>query len=195
MRAKLIFSALALIASLGVANAQQGLWPNLPIYGSGTYCASTTNGVCTSTIPAGPSVLTGNEQFPANTELPNGTRPQNALVTPASLNAGPIQFVTVLTTAPATNVSASAVQGGVYYRYDTAASITQVNITLPTTPIDGQQFVISSNRTITTLAITAASGQQMGSNSAPSALTASLTLPQGYKLIYNLAANSWYKLQ
>lgn len=192
---KLLIAAALSVAMIGSAIAQQGAFPNYPIIGGSSYCASTTNGVCTSTIPAGPSILTGNEQFPANTELTQGRSPQNVLVTPAALNANPIQFVTVISNTAVSGISPTNINGGVFYYYAPPGSITSVSITLPTSPIDGQQYAVSSNRSITTLAITAASGQQMGANVAPTALTASLTAPQGYNFIYNAATTAWFRLQ
>ena len=190
---KRILSTLALIVGLGsvVAVAQQNLFPFWPIIGGGSYCASTTNSVCTSTIPAGPA-LTGNETIPVNTNATN-FGPSNAYLTLKQLGALPIQVVVV--TTPPSGISATNISGGVLYT--SAATITSANITLPAVPIDQQMFVVSSNRTITALNVTAASGDTMATNTAPTALTASLTAPQGYKFTCVKATTScvWYRLQ
>lgn len=64
--------ALAGIAAL----AQGGIFQGYPIVGRASYCASTNNNVCTSTIPAGPTAITGNEVVPADTQLGSGQNPQ-----------------------------------------------------------------------------------------------------------------------
>lgn len=186
----LALSALLLTTSLAVA---QGLWNNFPIVGGDSYSCGSVNGVSNCTVPAGPTALTGNEEIPADTNLSGGRTPQTVLVKPASLNALPLTFVTV-TTAPA-GISASNVQGGVVYT--SAATITAANITLPSSAIHGQQFLISSNRTITTLNVQAASGDSLATNTAPTVLTASLTVPQGYRFVCNKTSGAcvWNRLQ
>jgi hypothetical protein len=76
--------ALALSSTLAWA---AGLFPGFPIVGNSGYCASFVNGVCTQTIPAGPSGLTGSELIPADTGLPNGQSPQTVSI-PTSLLSG-----------------------------------------------------------------------------------------------------------
>lgn len=193
-------AAAGLIAITTVAFAA-GMWPDLPVVGGATYCAGSSQSAvgsiigsitgCPNQVPAGPSIVTGNEQIPADTRLSGGVQPQTVLVPMASLNALPLTFQTITTTVP--SVSATNLQGGIVF--SSAATITSANITLPPNPIDGQQFAVSSNRTITTLNITAANGQSMGGNTQPSVLTASLTAPQGYRFIYNAASTSWFRLQ
>ncbi len=189
---KFLLAAFGSLALVGVAVAQQGAFPNYPIVGGAAYCTTTTNGTCTNTVPAGPSVLTGNEQIPANTELSQGRSPQNVLVTPASLNALPITWVSVTSTVPAA-ISATNLQGGVFYIG--AGTITSAALTLPLGAIDGQQFVLSANRTITTLAVTAPAGDTMGTSAAPTVLTASTTASFGYRWAYHGATKVWQRLQ
>lgn len=190
---KMGLGALLAIAIGSFAFAQQGAFPNYPIVGGAAYCASTNNGVCVSTIPAGPTILTGYEQLPANTELYGGRSPQNVLVTPASLNANPVTISAANLTS--NFISASNIQGGLFLTG--ASTIAHAAVTLPSAPINGQQYVISANRTITVLGVTAASGDSMGGNSAPTVMTASLTAPQGYRFICSLSAGvcTWYRLQ
>ena len=188
---KRILSTLALIVGLGsvVAVAQQNLFPFWPIIGSSSYCASTTNSVCTSTIPAGPA-LTGNETIPVNTNATN-FGPSNAYLTLKQLGALPIQVV-VVTTPPA-GISASNISGGVLYTSTT--TITSAQVTLPASPIDQQRYAISANRTITTLIVTAGGSASMGANTTPTVLTASTSAPQGYRFYFNSTDTSWYRLQ
>ncbi|HVY53534.1 MAG TPA: hypothetical protein VHA13_03350 [Gammaproteobacteria bacterium] len=169
---KIGLASFILIAFASFASAQMGLWSNFPIIG----------------------VVTGNETVPANTNLSGGRSPQTALMSMAGLNALPLSFVTV--TTPPAGISASSVSGGVVYT--SATTITSANITLPSSPVQGQQYRISSNRTITTLSVTAASGDSMATNTTPTALTASTTSPQGYTFVCDKAGGStctWHRLQ
>ncbi len=91
MRIKTLFiGCAASIAAIGIA-ASAGLFWGYPIVGSGTYCISyqnptvvngivTSQGTCTSTAPAGPLSLTGNELLIADTQLPGGQTPQTVYV-------------------------------------------------------------------------------------------------------------------
>lgn len=188
---KIALGAFALIAFAGVASAQLGLWPNFPIVGGASYSCGSVNGVSNCTVAAGPTALTGNETIPANTNLSQGRSPQNVLIKPAALGALPLNWVTV-TTAPA-GISASNLSGGVVYY--SAATITSANITLPLGAIEGQRYYVGSNRTITTLSVTAPAGDTMGTNTTPTVLTASTSVPQGYLFVYELATKIWHRLQ
>lgn len=191
---RIALSAFAVIAFGGFAIAQSGFFgPNLPIVGGASYSCGQVNGVSNCTVPAGPTVLTGNESIPANTNLSQGRSPQQVLVTPAALGANPLTFVTV--TTPPAGISASNIQGGVVYT--SAATITSANITLPASAIHNQQFRIASNRTITTLTVNAASGDSIATNSSPTALTASTTSPSNYNFVCDKTSGVcvWKRLQ
>lgn len=187
--------AFAAIALGGLALAQgQGILGNFPVVGGSSYCVSTVNGVCQQTIPAGPTSLTGNETFVANTNLSQGRSPQTVLVKPAALGANPVTFVTVSGAVPS-GISASNIDGGVVYT--SAATITSANVTLPASAMNGQLYYISSNRTITTLSVTAASGDSLATNTAPTTLTASTSTPNGYTFICEKSSSAciWHRLQ
>lgn len=192
---KIALGAFAAIAMGSIALAQNGYFgPNLPIVGGSSYSCGQVNGVSNCTVPAGPTALTGNESIPANTNLSQGRSPQQVLVTPAVLNANPITFVTVTSTSPA-GISASNIEGGVYY--NATGVITAANITLPASAIHNQQYVVSANRTITTLSITAAAGDSIAANSTPTVMTASTTAPQGFRFVCNKTSGVcvWGRLQ
>jgi hypothetical protein len=198
MKLKIFLGAFAAIAIGGITLAQQGYFgPNLPIVGGAAYSCGSVNGVSNCTVPAGPLVLTGNETIPVNTNLSQGRSPQQVLVKPANLNANPITFQTVVipTATAATPISASNLDGGVVYI--STGTITSANITLPSSAINGQTYHVSSNRTITTLSVTAASGDSMGTNTTPTVLTASTTVPNGYNFICSKSGTvcTWYRLQ
>ena len=198
MKLKIFLGAFAAIAIGGITLAQQGYFgPNLPIVGGASYSCGSVNGVSNCTVPAGPLVLTGNETIPVNTNLSQGRSPQQVLVKPANLNANPITFQTVVipTATAATPISASNLDGGVVYI--STGTITSANITLPSSAISGQTYRVSSNRTITTLSVTAASGDSMGTNTTPTVLTASTSVSNGYNFICSKSgtACTWYRLQ
>lgn len=86
-------AALALVAAASVAFGA-GLFPGFPIVGSASYCGGSvtagvpgTAAVCTVTVPAGPTALTGVELVPADTELLNGQAPQTVTIPSALLGA------------------------------------------------------------------------------------------------------------
>lgn len=189
---KMILVGAALIALASPVFAQNGAFPNYPIVGGAAYSCGSVNGVSNCTVPAGPSVVTGNENIPANTNLTGGRTPQNVLLGLASLNALPVTVVTV--TTPPVGISATSISGGVIY--NSLTTITSANITLPSSPIDGQQYLVSSNRTITTLSITgAALTSAIQTNAAPTVLTASTTVPQGYVFRFDAGTGLWFRTQ
>lgn len=202
MKRKIIVS-LAFMGTIGLSTIAYaaGLWPTLPIVGGATYCAGTSSSAtgtiiglvtgCPNQVPAGPTIVTGNEQIPADTRLSGGAAPQTVLVPMASLNALPLTFVTVTSSSPAT-VTAANTSGGVCY--NATGTITSANITLPLAPIDGQQYQVCANYTITTLTVAAAAGSTL-SVTTPTVLTASTTVSQGYTFIYNLASTKWFRLR
>lgn len=193
---RMSLAAFAVIAFGGLAIAQgQGLFGPFPVVGGSSYCSSTNNGVCTNTVPAGPTTLTGNEGILANTNLSQGRSPQNVLITPASLGSNPISFVTVTSSSPSV-ISATNINGGVYY--NATGTITSAGISLPTGAIHGQTYRISANRTITTLAVGVIAPDTMAANTSPTTLTASTTAPQGYTFICNKTSGTscvWGRLQ
>jgi hypothetical protein len=75
---KILLAAVGVIALCATANAQQGLWPGLPLAGSttpNTDCASKVNGACQYFLPPG-APITGNELAPVDTGLSQGQNPQ-----------------------------------------------------------------------------------------------------------------------
>jgi len=83
---KMLATAAAICATVGIVSGA-GLFWGYPIVGGSSYCISyqnptvvngvvTSQGTCTSTAPAGPSTVTGNELLIADTQLPGGQTPQ-----------------------------------------------------------------------------------------------------------------------
>ncbi len=187
-----------LLALVTFVPAIAGFWNNSwPIVGGASYCAgSSTSGVpgttpvCNTTVPAGPTVLTGSELIPADTALASGRQPQSVLISMAALGTLPYQYV-VPTSGSTTTVAATTGK----LVLDPAGTLTSATITLPaaTALVDGQQLEVSSSQTITALTVTAGSGTTI--SNAPTALTISTTGAYGYKFIYVTASLKWFRLQ
>jgi hypothetical protein len=184
-------SAAAIIGATLVAYGA-GLFPDYPIVGSAAFCAGTSTGVssqvCVATVPAGPTIVTGNELIPADTNLAGGAQPQTVRIPMNSLNALPITVQTFLTGA--TFTSPNQIGGLVVHAAGTLATFTLV---MPTSPINGQQFRLCSDQTLTSLTVTPAAGQTMGTPN-PTALTPAATAGNCYLWMWNTAAATWYRL-
>jgi len=191
---KMGLAGFALIATSAIVFAQgQGFWPNWPQVGSAAYCAARgNNNVCTSTIPAGPTILTGFESIPANANPQAASQPQNVLINVASLNAAPLVFRVLTDTTSADTYTIPNNNGGVLYSYTT--TIPSAAVTAPAAPIDGQRVVIASDRTITSFSFVANTGQSL-SVTTPTVLTASTTVPQGYEFVYKASTTKWYRIR
>src|ERR1035437_3249407 len=91
MKRKIIVS-LAFMGTIGISTLAfaAGLWPDMPIVGGATYCAgasqSATGSIiglvtgCPNQVPAGPTIVTGNELIPADTDLAGGASPPTVLI-------------------------------------------------------------------------------------------------------------------
>lgn len=76
---------------------------------------------------------------------------------------------------------------------DPAGTLATGTITMPASPVDGQEIRIASSQTITALTVSPNAGQSI--KNAPTALTVSTTGPQGYEFIYRSSNTTWYRLQ
>lgn len=191
---RLLLGAVALIAASTLALAG-GMFQGYPIVGGAAYCVgSSTAGVpgttptCNTTAPAGPSVVTGNELIPADTQLPSGQAPQTVLLSMASINALPY----VLLDGVSQTYTVPNTVGKVILTHST--TITSAAITAPAAPVDGQTVEIGADHTVTTFSFVANTGQTLAATT-PTVLTASTTGTQGYKFIYVASTKKWYRLQ
>ncbi len=186
MKSKYLLLPLLLVAASGAIAA--GMFAGLPIVGGAAYCSSTVNAVCTNTVAAGPTIVTGNELIPADTQLTQGQNPQTVYLSMASINALPYQFETPLTGASITvaNTTGSLVLAP-------AGTIATLTVTMPSAPMDGQRLNISSSNTVTALTLTPGAGQTISNT--PTAITISTTAAYGYTFIYRAANTNWYRLQ
>lgn len=192
MKLTRLFGLLAVALTAGSIAHAEGMFSNLPVVGGSSYCAlyAGDGTTCVGTVPAGPTVVTGNERIPADTVLPNGQSPQSVRIPLAAIGALPYQYAAPLT---GTTVAVAATTGSMVI--DPAGTIAALTLTLPAASalVDNQTLAISSSQTITSLTLTPGSGTTV-SNS-PTALTISTTAAYGYKLIYRAANTKWYRLQ
>lgn len=180
-----------------------GVFQGYPIVGSAAFCGSTnsqstsntvpgtlpSNSNCTTTIPAGPTALTGNELVPADTNIANGGGQETVRIPMVMVAGGAYQYA-----APATGNTVTVAANVSNLVLDPAGTIATLTVALPAASalIDGQTLHISSSQTVTALTMSAGSGTSI-SNS-PTALTISTTASYGYEFIYRAANTKWYRL-
>jgi hypothetical protein len=196
MTKRKIYMALAVLALIATPALAAGLYPNYPLVGGAAMCSSTSTGVngqvCTTTTPAGPSIVTGLETTAWDTNLASGQSPQTVRLSLSSLNALPVTYGTAVVGAAANAFSPTTTSGGLIIL--STGALTAVTISLPPSPIDGQEFKLSSDQTITSgLVVTGTTPATV--NNSPTALTTSTTGAFGYKFHYRAADKVWYRLQ
>jgi hypothetical protein len=179
MKKVLIVAALTLFSGAALA----GMWnTQFPQLGGASYCGSTVNNACVSTIPAGPN-FSGAETVPADTGLSQGQTPQTVKVRVEAFGAGALSKIASPATAtiPANtpNYVLSGAQGSAF------------TITMPASPSDGDiQRVLCDAATVGTMTVAANTGQTLKNNP-----NAACTAGVGYSWVYNTAATTWYRLQ
>lgn len=193
MRIKLKYLAPGLIAlfvgSAAVAQQWNTTYPTVGV-GANTKCITSVNGTCRTYAPAGPTALTGNETYPADTNASGGQSPQTVTVPAALLGALPTQYV-VPTNASTTTVN--TLTGTLLL--NPAGTLTTATVVFPaaTGLVDGQVLRLTSSQTLTGLTVTAGAGTSI--SNAPTALTVSTTGAYGYEFIYKASNTTWYRLQ
>lgn len=166
---KLVRFIAGAVALLGVTTAAyaDGMFAKLPIVSGAAYCALFAgDGVtCAGNVPAGPTVLTGNERIPADTRLSGGVSPQTVLISPATLNAGPSQY-----SVPVTTNSITILPTTRQVIVDPAGTIAALTLVTPAAAalVDNQRIGFCSTQIITTLTVTAGTGVTV--KNAPSAM-------------------------
>ena len=193
MLKKLLLAGFALVAAIAIpALAQQ--WPNIPIIGGASYCASTVNNTCVSTVPAGPTALTGAETVPADTNISGGASPQTAKIPIGRLGAGPTTFVDSALTASSTTVTNRMRRLVIIPAADIASYTVVFPASTTLTAADNQLFSLCSTQTITGLTLTAGAGTTL-SPPIPTILTESTTTAYCYEWVYRLSNTTWYRTQ
>lgn len=205
-----ILSAIGAVALAGAAFAG-GAFQGYPGVGvsANTNCLSYgNNGVCNQYQPAGPSVLTGNETVPADTNLTN--QQPNTVTFPTSLFGSSYGNVTVSSTTGTT--AAVVVADGISnYIYTGAGTATYTSFKLPVTPIQNQKVcLVNAGSGVLTLTAVAASANSYGNTptvvgvtptSIPvmTAVGTAGTVTLGSNCwLYQTAANNtgvWYRVQ
>lgn len=195
---RFLLAVVALIATAGaVAIAQQ--FPNLPTLSGPSYCAGFSTGptgqVCSVTVPAGPTSVTGNETIPGDTNAPGGQQPQTVKIPITVFGGGATQVVT-------TNANV-ALADGVSTLISNQGAATIALINLPINPKDGQTVRIvnagSGVLTLTSIAVGVGSGDTIVQGAAPASLAiqtnnavAAAASSVAYR--FNAANSTWYRL-
>jgi hypothetical protein len=185
---KFLLAGLALFASVGFANAQ--LWPNDPIVGGGSYCSSTLNGVCITTVPAGPAI-TGSETVPVDTNAPLGM-PQTGKISLPSLGAGPYQYV-----VPLTGQSMLVNPTTRHVILEPAGTISAFTILFPNSYnlTDGQRLTLCGTQIVTTLTLTAGSGTTISTPATAMLVPVATGAASCVGWLYRTANTTWYRVQ
>lgn len=177
-----------------------GFFPGFPITGGAAYCTSylmnPITGAATTTCNgpqtlAGPTVPTGDELIPADTQLSGGRPPQSVFMSMRSLNAAPVAY-NLCAAAACGSVTVANNSGGVLFDYST--TIDSATVVTPLSPMDKQRFIIASPYTISSLTVTANTGSTLAVTT-PTVLTASTTVSQGYEFQYVSSTAKWYKIR
>lgn len=200
MLKKLSLSIFALVAAVGIAYAG-GAFQGYPVIGAdGTVCLSFgNNSVCNQFQPAGPSIVTGAETFPADTNAVGAGSIQNPSTVDISLpaiGAGPYQYA-----APLTGASLTMTNLQRRLIIDPAGTIAALTVVFPAVGsgssvlVDGQLIGICATQIVTALTLTAGSGTTI--LNAPTALAIPPATGAGtcYEWVYRKANTSWYRNQ
>lgn len=172
-----------------------GSFSTFPVVGGAEQCAGYSTGAngqptCTSTIPAGPTGLTGSEMIPADTGLTQGQSPQTVRIPVRVLGGGMLQYAEPST---GNTVVVAATTGKLLLK--PSGTLATLTVTLPGAAAaqDGQLVSVSSTQTITALTLNAGSGATVSNT--PTALTPSATGAYGYQFVFRKADSTWYRLQ
>lgn len=189
---KLGFAVAGLIASAAIAIAA-GAFQGYPLIGdtTGTTCLSYgNNSVCNQFRPAANSIITGNEQIPADTGT--NAQPNTVLIPASSLGAGPYAYNAPLTAASITVTSPTR-----RLILEPAGTIAALTVVFPaaTALNDNQLFGLCTTQIVTALTLTAGSGTTILNG--PSALLVPVATGAGscVEWVYRQSNTSWYRVQ
>jgi hypothetical protein len=193
MLKKLGLALFALVAAASItayAAGNFGLWP---ILNGAAYCGATGNdGTCTSTIPAGPTALTGNETIPMDTNLAQGIQPQTILAQPRSLGAGPYQYA-----APLTGASLTLTAQQRRLILEPAGTIAALTVVFPaaTGLVDNQLMGLCTTQIVTALTLTAGSGTTILNGPTALLVPVATGAASCVEWVYRASNTSWYRVQ
>lgn len=192
---RIAFALAALVATAGAAALAQQ-FPNLPLIGGASYCSGYSSGpsgqVCVSTVPAGPTAVTGSETFPVDTNLASGAQPQTAKMSVRSIGAGATQY-----SAPLTGTSITIASTTRQVIVNPAGTIAALTIVFPAASglTDGQRLGFCTTQIITALTVTAGSGAT--TSNAPTAMLVPVATGAAscVEWIYVASATTWFRTQ
>ncbi len=191
---KKLFLGIFALLSVTVIAAFAQTWPNLPIVGGASYSCGTVNATQVCTVPAGPTVMTGNETVPADTNLSGGITPQTVKLSMQTMGLGAYSYQLLVAGSTAYTYTVPNNVKNVIFDIASTTTISSETVTAPAAPVDGQQVCVTSKNTITTFAFVANTGQTLAATT-PTVLTPSTTVPQGYCWLYRATSAVWYRLQ
>lgn len=189
---------LAVVAGLLVAGsiaATAALFPNFPVVGGASYCGGFATGaagqVCVSTIPAGPTIITGNETWPADTNLASGQNPQTVALKPAPLGVGPYEY-----NAPLTGASITVAATSRRLVLEPAGTIAALTIVLPaaTALVDNQHFGVCTTQIVTALTITPGAGTTVSNTVTALAVPNTVGQASCPEWVYRQTNTNWYRI-
>lgn len=199
MLKKLTLTTVALLACLGVAYAG-GAFQGYPLVGSdGTVCLSFgNNAVCNQFAPAGPSVITGAETVPADTNVQgagNIGNPATENIPLAALGVGNYVYE-----APLTGVSITMTNFNRNLIIEPAGTIAAHTVVLPAVGsgasalVDGQQFGLCSTQIITALTITPGAGTSVSNTQTATIVPLGTGAAACPEWLYRKANTTWYRI-
>lgn len=206
--------AVALTVSLTTIAYAAGYFPGFPIVGGAAYCEGVSNystsvttpgtlptpNNCNTTVPAGPTTLTGAELIPMDTGAPNGVSPQT-VVLPATLIGNGYGGTTANST---TGAQTPAVKDGIStYIYSGAGAATFTTFTFPPNPMQNQKLCLVNAGTgiITLSSLVVGTTGQVFIGTTPTSLpvmtavgTAGTVTLGSNCWLYNVSNTAWYRV-
>ena len=191
-------AGVAAIIAAGSLSYAAGYFPNFPIVGQSSYCASfvtgTTGQICGQTVPAGPATLAGTEYFLVDVSPTTAGPPQTVSVPLAGVGGLPTVYVTAWNGG---TLAMSPGQGGIQY-IGNGTVTTATLLTLPAANYNGQTFNLSSNVTLGVLTLSAPTGYSLTNNPiglTPIVAAAGQTQAQnGYAWKFRQSDQTWYRI-
>lgn len=189
MLKRLLLAVFAIVTTVSVVAIAQ-TWPNLPILGGASYCASTVNNVCVSTIPAGPA-LTGLETVPADTNVTTGSGPTTGKFNITSLGAGLLVY-----NAPLTGASITLTAATRNLILEPAGTIATLTVVFPaaTALLNGQKLGLCSTQIVTALTITPGAGTTVSNTQTATIVPLGTGAAACPEWIYRTANTTWYRV-
>lgn len=188
---KSLATIVALLAAGSIA-AIAGMFTGFPIVGGAAYCLTTINAVCSQTVPAGPTVITGNELIPADTQLTQGQNPQTVALTPRSIGAGPYVY-----NAPLTGASITLTYLTRRLILEPAGTIAALTVVFPaaSTLSDNQLLGLCTTQIVSTLTLTAGSGTTIMNGPTALLVPVATGAASCVEWVYNSTQTKWYRTQ